>query len=109
MELSHKQHQREVILHLWNQGIRITRVIQLQMGIGLSTIYYNLKKLNKTGSVAQKKVKAILAAHIPSHQIPSHPIPPQIPNPKSQIPFKFHCKLLLIPAELSLAGIKLLC
>src|SRR5581483_1076585 len=55
MELSQKQRQREVILHLWNQGVRTARVIQLQTGIGLSTIYYNLKKLNETGSVAQKK------------------------------------------------------
>jgi transposase len=55
MEVSQKQRQREVILHYWNQGIRVARVIQQKTGIGLSTIYYNLKKLKETGSVAQKK------------------------------------------------------
>jgi transposase len=55
MEISQKQCQREVIYHYWNQGIHAARVIQQKTGIGLSTIYYNLKKLKKTGSVAQKK------------------------------------------------------
>lgn len=46
--------QREVILSLWNKGVRNAGEIQRRTSIGLSTIYYNLKKLEKTGDTAQK-------------------------------------------------------
>jgi len=49
-----KKQQREVILHLWNEGVRCASEIQRRTNIGLSTIYYNLKKLKETGDVAQK-------------------------------------------------------
>jgi transposase len=55
MELSPKQRQREVILYLWNNNIRSAKEIHQRTSIGLSTIYYNLKKLKEKGNVAQEK------------------------------------------------------
>ncbi|CAB5202290.1 unnamed protein product [Rhizophagus irregularis] len=49
-----KKQQREVILCLWNEGVCNASEIQRRTSIGLSTIYYNLKKLEKTGDTAQK-------------------------------------------------------
>ena len=49
-----KIRQREVILHLWDEGIRDAKEIHRRTNIGLSTIYYNLKKLETKGDVAQK-------------------------------------------------------
>lgn len=51
-----KKRQRDVILHLWEEGIRNASEIQRRTNIGLSTIYYNLKKLEATGDVARKPV-----------------------------------------------------
>jgi transposase len=55
MTLSTKQQQRQAICLLWDKGIRSAREIKRRTDIGLSTIYYNLKKLKETGGVAQKK------------------------------------------------------
>ena len=55
MEISQNQCQREVIYHYWNQGIRAARVIQQKTGIGLSTIYYNLKKVKKDRKCSSEK------------------------------------------------------
>ena len=55
MDLSTKQQQRQAICLLWNRGIHSAREIKRRTNIGLSTIYYNLKKLEETGGVAQKK------------------------------------------------------
>ena len=49
-----KIQQREVILYLWDEGIRDAKEIHHHTNIGLSTIYYNLKKLETKGDVAQK-------------------------------------------------------
>src|SRR2546423_13474672 len=49
-----KKQQKEVILHLWVEGVRCAGEIQCRTNIGLSTIYYNLKKLEKTESVTRK-------------------------------------------------------
>jgi transposase len=51
-----KSKQRDVILHFWCEGVRNANEIHRRTNIGLSTIYYNLKKLEKTGDVARKPV-----------------------------------------------------
>ncbi|CAG8606011.1 5211_t:CDS:1, partial [Diversispora eburnea] len=51
-----KIRQREVILHFWSEGIRDENEIQRRTNIGLSTIYYNLKKQEKPGDVTRKPV-----------------------------------------------------
>ena len=54
LKVMSKIQQRTVILHLWAQGIRNANEIQRRTNIGLSTIYYNLKKLETIGDVSQK-------------------------------------------------------
>ena len=49
-----KIRQREIILHLWNKGVHDAKEIHRRTNIGLSTIYYNLKKLKMKGDLAQK-------------------------------------------------------
>jgi transposase len=49
-----KLRQREVILHLWNEGVYDAKEIHRRTNIGLSTIYYNLNKLKTKGDLAQK-------------------------------------------------------
>jgi transposase len=55
MTSSTKNQQREAICLLWSKGIRSAREIQWRTNIGLSTIYYNLKKLKETGNVVQRR------------------------------------------------------
>lgn len=55
-----KKQQREAILCLWNKGVRNASEIHRRTSIGLSTIYYNLKKLEKKGDTAQNLVQADL-------------------------------------------------
>jgi transposase len=43
------------IQHLWNEGIRDPNEIHRRTNISKRTIYYNLAKLKKTGSVAHKQ------------------------------------------------------
>jgi transposase len=43
------------IQHLWNEGIRDPNEIHRRTNISKRTIYYNLAKLKKTGSVAHKR------------------------------------------------------
>ena len=52
---SAKETQRQTILHLWNQGITNGQEIHRRTNIPLATIYKNIKKLKKTGSVAHAK------------------------------------------------------
>jgi transposase len=47
--------QVQSIQHLWGKGIRDAAEIQCRTGIPRSTIYYNLAKLEKTGSTDHKK------------------------------------------------------
>ena len=47
--------QVQSIQHLWGKGIRDAAEIQRRTGIPRSTIYYNLAKLEKTGSTDHKK------------------------------------------------------
>ena len=62
---SKKNTQQQTILHLWNNGITSAYEIHSKTGINMSTIYYNLKKLNskdnnsrKSGSGHLKKITA---------------------------------------------------
>ena len=54
---SAKETQHQTILHLllWNQGITNGQEIHRRTNIPLATIYKNIKKLKKTGSVAHAK------------------------------------------------------
>src|ERR1044071_3658284 len=45
----------QVIQRLWNSGIRKAAEIERQTDIPRSTIYFNLKKLKRTGSTVHKK------------------------------------------------------
>ncbi|CAG8825997.1 25571_t:CDS:1, partial [Dentiscutata erythropus] len=45
----------ETIKHLWDIGIRNASEIKQRTNIPTSTIYYNIVKLKKTGSIAHKK------------------------------------------------------
>jgi transposase len=75
-----KKQQREAILCLWNKGVRNASEIQRRTSIGLSTIYYNLKKLEETGDVTRKptsgRPKKInnTAANVIGQQIRRNPI-----------------------------------
>src|SRR5205823_4060007 len=51
MSPSTKKSQREAILLLWNQGIRTANEIHARTSIPPSTIYDNIDKLKKTGTV----------------------------------------------------------
>lgn len=51
---SKKNTQRQTILHLWNNGITSAYEIYSKTGINMSTIYYNLKKLNSKGNNSRK-------------------------------------------------------
>jgi len=54
MSSSEKNIQRQTILHLWNNGITSANEIYSRTGINMSTIYYNLKKLNFKGDNSRK-------------------------------------------------------
>jgi transposase len=47
--------QAQTIQHLWHNGITNVAEIQRRTNIPRSTIYYNIKKLKKTGSTIHKK------------------------------------------------------
>lgn len=47
--------QRQLILYYWNKGMRTAREIYTKTKIPTSTIYYNLKKLQKTGKITDLK------------------------------------------------------
>lgn len=51
---SEKNTQRQTILYLWNNGITSANEIYSRTGINMSTIYYNLKKLNSKGNNSRK-------------------------------------------------------
>ena len=54
MLFSEKHTQRQTILHLWKNGITSANEIYSRTGITMSTIYYNLKKLNSKGNNSRK-------------------------------------------------------
>ena len=54
MPHSKQETQRQTILHLWNEGICNGHEIHTHTNIPLSTIYDNIKKLKKTGTVEHK-------------------------------------------------------
>ena len=47
--------QRQTVLHYWNQGVRSAKEIHTLTMIPIPTIYYNLRKLKKTGTIKHKK------------------------------------------------------
>ena len=51
MSASTKKSQREAILFLWNEGVCIPKEIQARTNILLRTIYDNIEKIKKTGTV----------------------------------------------------------
>jgi transposase len=51
MLTSRQEQQRQSILHLWNTGIRKAKEIHARTNIPLTTIYDNIRKLKKTGTV----------------------------------------------------------
>jgi DNA-binding MarR family transcriptional regulator len=55
MSPSSKETQRQTLLHLWNEGIRDASELHSRTHIPLSTIYYNINKLEKNGSVNHKR------------------------------------------------------
>jgi transposase len=50
MTISKQERQREVLLHLWNEGLRNGKELHERTNIPLSTIYDNIKKLKKSGT-----------------------------------------------------------
>src|SRR6185312_12407098 len=54
MTSSNKDTQRKTILQLWLNGITSEKEIHSRTGITISTIYYNLKKLNEKGDNSRK-------------------------------------------------------
>ena len=55
MSAATKKSQCEAILFLWNEGVRTAKEIQARTNISLSTIYDNIEKLKKTGTVDHAK------------------------------------------------------
>jgi len=55
MTLSKLECQRETILHLWNEGICNGHEINRLTNIPVSTVYDNIAKLKKNGTVEHKK------------------------------------------------------
>jgi len=55
MSPSSKETQRQILLHLWNKGIRDASELHSRTRIPLSTIYYNINKLEKNGIVDHKR------------------------------------------------------
>ena len=55
MIVSKQERQRQTILQLWNEGICKGTEIHRITNISLSTIYDNIKKLNKDKMVSQKQ------------------------------------------------------
>ena len=55
MSPSSKETQRQTLLHLRNEGIRYASELHSRTHIPLSTIYYNINKLEKNGSVNHKR------------------------------------------------------
>ena len=55
MSPSSKETQRQTLLHLWNEGICDASELHSRTHIPLSTIYYNINKLEKNGSVNHKR------------------------------------------------------
>ena len=55
MSSQNKKTHPEVILHLWNEGIRSPKEIHEKTNIPLQTIKFYIKKIKDTGSVARKK------------------------------------------------------
>jgi transposase len=53
-EKTNKELQRDVILYYWRMGVRKAKEIQSRTQIKLSTIYYNLKKLERSGNNDRK-------------------------------------------------------
>ena len=51
MPTSKQETQHQSILHLWNNGIRNAKEIYAQTTIPLTTIYDNIRKLKKTGTI----------------------------------------------------------
>ena len=51
MPTSKQETQRQSILHLWNNGIRDAKEIHARTIIPLTTIYDNIRKLKKTGTI----------------------------------------------------------
>src|SRR5438128_6673608 len=47
--------QRQTILHYWNHGVHSAKEIHILTKIPIQTIYYNLRKLEKTGTTMHKK------------------------------------------------------
>src|SRR5438128_8739482 len=47
--------QRQTILHYWNHGVHSAKEIHILTKIPIQTIYYNLRKLEKTGNTMHKK------------------------------------------------------
>ena len=57
MSPSKQENQRKTILQLWNQGLRSAAEIHSITKIPLKTIYRNIEKIKKTGSVKHKGFK----------------------------------------------------
>ena len=55
MNTSKQERQRQTVLQLWNEGICHGAEIHRITKIPLSTVYDNIKKLNNTNTVSQKK------------------------------------------------------
>lgn len=55
MTTSALETQRQTALHFWNQGVRPAKEIHTLTKIPTPRIYYNLRKLKKTGGVEHKK------------------------------------------------------
>jgi predicted transcriptional regulator len=69
MSNSNKETQRQSILHLWNIGVRDANEIHARTKISLSTIYYNLKKLKKTGTVECAHAKMLKNLEVAQHNL----------------------------------------
>ncbi len=55
MSFSNKKRQHEVLLHYWNQGVRFVFKLHRLTKIPVSTLYYNVKKLKKKGTIKYKE------------------------------------------------------
>ena len=51
---SEKETQRQTILYFWNNGVHSAKELHALTNIPISTIYYNIEKLKKTGEVSHK-------------------------------------------------------
>ena len=66
MLTSKQETQRQALLQLWNNGIRNAMEIHARTNIPLTTIYDNIRKLKKTGTLEHARGNGILISLVES-------------------------------------------